>query len=195
MAIDNTLPVYVLQHPDETAHARGTAIIAQLCLQHYQCWVAEDFSSHRELHDLLQRHGDSSLLIYPAAHAEVLDAGEGRQEFLLSNQPERLIFIDASWRKAKKIWHSTPALQRLACARLQPEQASRYRIRKVPETGYLSTIESIARSLMWLENDQPKYQPLLHIFNRMIERQIDKMGQQTYSQNYEKRDADKSSKH
>ena len=56
--------------------------------------------------------------------------------------------------------------------------------RKAPQAGCLSTIESIAFSLGWLENDVEKYQPLLEIFDVMIERQIHNMGLHTYTQNY-----------
>ena len=192
VAIDNALPVYVLQHPDETDHSRGSAIIAHLCLQHYQCWVAEDFSSHPGLHRLLDHHGDGCLLVYPAPHAETLMNAEDGRRLRKMSDPQCLIFIDANWRKTKKIWHSTPRLQTLAAMRLKLPQPSRYRIRKAPEAAYISTVESIAHSLMWLENDEQKYQPLLNIFDEMIERQIDRMGQHTYMKNYVSRDADKS---
>jgi len=195
VAIDNPLAVYVLQHPDETRHARGSAIIAQLCLQHYQCWVGEDFSSHAGLQQLLAQHAQTSLLVYPSPDAWLLAdpqqlAGEYQQQ-ALPFMPQRLIFIDASWRKAKKIWHSTPLLQTLSCVKLAPAQTSRYRIRKVPGEGYLSTIEAIACSLMWLERQQEKYLPLLTLFDAMIDRQINKMGRQTYLQNYVSPDANK----
>lgn len=194
MAIDNPLAVYVLQHPDETDHARGSAIIAQLCLQHYECWVGEDFSRHAGLQQLIMQHRDTTMLVYPSQHAWLLaetDVTEQTLPFI----PDRLIFIDASWRKAKKICHATPLLQTLACIKLAPAQGSRYRIRKVPGEGYLSTIEAIAHSLAWLENDRKKYQPLRNIFDEMIERQITKMGQQTYLQNYVSPDANETDEH
>jgi DTW domain-containing protein YfiP len=123
-------------------------------------------------------------LVYPAPGALPLANPRQFGQPVLLQPPQNLIFIDASWRKARKIWYSTPLLQRLDCIRLVPDQASRYRIRKAPNAGYLSTAESIAFSMGWLENNGEKYRILLDIFDVMVERQIYKMGLHTYKRNY-----------
>jgi DTW domain-containing protein YfiP len=125
------------------------------------------------------------VLIYPSGQA--LPLGDWMIRHGTEDVPRavNLLFIDASWRKARKIWHSSPLLQSLPCIRLAAQAPSGYRIRKVPGDGYLSTIESIVLTLTSLDNTPAgKYQPMLDVFNTMIERQIDRMGQHTYRKNY-----------
>ena len=182
--IPNAIGVIVLQHPQERSHARGSAIIAELCLQDYQCWVADDFNQHEPLQQLLAEQAEQCALVFPAAHAQAVDIDHSdRSSTAFSSLPRYLLFIDASWRKAKKIWHTTPALQRLNCIALQTRQTSNYRIRKSPGPGMLSSIEAISACLSWFDRDTD-YRPMLRIFEQMIERQIEHMGQSVYQNNY-----------
>jgi len=171
--------VVVLQHPDESSHARGSAIIAELGLQQYTCWVGEDFSAHAPLQQLLQAHADELVLVFPAEHARDL------QQVKTEKPIKLLLFIDASWRKARKIWQINPQLQRLNCCYIEPSQPSAYRIRKVPQPGYLSTLESIVETLRIVEDAPTAYQPMLELFTQMIDFQIEQMGSQTYKKYYQ----------
>ncbi len=47
----------------------------------------------------------------------------------------------------------------------------------------LSSIEAISACLSWFDRDTD-YQPMLRIFEQMIERQIEHMGQSVYQNNY-----------
>lgn len=191
VSLDNSVNVYVLQHREETAHPRGTAIIAQLCLQNYRCWRGEDFTTHTALLDLVDRCANSTLVVYPTDHARVVNLDQPDGHDLESvHGIGNLIFIDASWRKAKKIWYSTPVLHTLPCVSLAGRQPSRYRIRKEPGANYLSTVECIARMLSWVESRPGYYRPMLDVFDTMIQRQIDQMGRATYEKNYLNRHAD-----
>jgi len=173
----------VLQHPDESSHARGSAIIAELGLQQYTCWVGEDFTEHAPLQQLLQAHEneqvDELVLVFPADQAWSL------QQLKAVKPVKTLLFIDASWRKARKIWQTNPQLQRLNCCYLEPSQPSAYRIRKVPRPGYLSTLESIVEALRIVEDAPTAYQPMLELFTDMIDFQIEQMGAQTYKKHYQ----------
>jgi DTW domain-containing protein YfiP len=175
---NNQLRVVVLQHPDESSHARGSAIIAELGLQQYTRWVGEDFTSHEPLQQLLQRHADELVLVFPAEHARSLQQAQAEKPIQV------LLFIDASWRKARKIWQINPQLQQLQCCYLEPSQPSAYRIRKVPQAGYLSTLESIVEALRIVEDAPDAYQPMLDLFAEMIDFQIQQMGVETYKKHY-----------
>lgn len=178
----NQVRVVVLQHPDESSHARGSAIIAELGLQQYTRWVGEDFTAHVPLQQLLQAHenerADELVLVFPAEQAQSL------QQVKAEKPVKTLLFIDASWRKARKIWQINPQLQRLNCCYLEPSQPSAYRIRKVPRPGYLSTLESIVEALRIVEDAPTAYQPMLELFTEMIDFQIEQMGAQTYKKHY-----------
>lgn len=175
----NQVRVVVLQHPDESSHARGSAIIAELGLQQYTRWVGEDFSAHAPLQQLLQVHADELVLVFPAEHACSLQQARAEQSIKV------LLFIDASWRKARKIWQINPQLQKLNCCYLEPSRPSAYRIRKEPQPGYLSTLESIVEALRIVEEAPAAYQPMLELFTEMIDFQIEQMGADTYKKHYQ----------
>lgn len=173
----NSVNVIILQHPDEVSNAKGSAIIAKLGLQQYQCWVGEDFTRHRNLNHLIKTAAADMLVLYPAEQAQGL-------QLMPVGQVKHLLIIDATWRKAKRIWQINPQLRHLNSAKLVTDKASNYRIRKVPEPGYLSTIEAIVESLRWLECKPQAYQPLLTLFEEMIDFQIKSMGRGAFEQNY-----------
>lgn len=184
--IENDVNVIVLQHPDEIKNAKGSAIIANLYLKNYQSWVGEDFSKHKGLEDLVAKQSDNSFLIYPNENSLTLQTcfGPRGEEVKQKSLGCNLIFIDGSWRKAKRIWHSTPCLKQLKSISLTASQNSNYRIRKIPKQGYMSTIESIVACLGYVEGNRDKYRPLQNIFNKMIDAQIESMGDQVFKRNY-----------
>jgi len=179
--IDNPVSVYLLQHPDETRHSKGSAIIASLCLQHYCCWQGEDFTQHKALNQLLEKERENIAVLYPSADALSIDQVTAEKKQAIRH----LIVIDATWRKAKKIWSLSSNLHQLQTVRLSDDYISRYRIRKVPADGYLSTVEAIAYCLTELENEPQKYLPMLKLFDQLIDQQISAMGQDVYQKNYE----------
>lgn len=188
--IDNDINVYVLQHPDEVKNAKGTAVIAKLYLKHYQSWQSEDFEQNAVLNELVKKQPDNTFVVYPAENSISLDEWSGESDHLEKKRDKgtyNLIFIDASWRKAKKIWHSSSNLHHLKCINLTQLKKSNYRIRKIPRPGYVSTIEAIAACLGHAEKNSEKYQPLLHLFNKMIDAQIDNMGEQIFQNHYQKK--------
>lgn len=176
------MSVVVLQHPDESRINKGTAIIAKLSLTNYQCWQGEDFSSHNQLNELINSCADEIAVVYPSDQANSMSD--------LLNDKKRpikhVIFIDATWRKAKKIWALSTNLHPLMSLQLDALNKSNYRIRKVPADGYLSSIEAITQCLSDLDDNSEKYSPMLSVFDAMIDYQIDQMGVSTYTKNYKK---------
>ncbi len=186
--VDNPVNICVLQHPTETKNAKGSAIIAKLYLQNYQCLTGEDFSANQQLNTLIEKYSATTFVVYPSANA--LSFSHCMKEVVNDSLKQgglekiNLIFIDATWRKASKIWHLSSNLHSLPCIKLNPETRSNYRIRKAPQDNCLSTIEAIVMSLGQLENNQKKYRPLLKVFDKMINFQINKMGGDVYQRNY-----------
>jgi len=177
----NDVSVIVLQHPDETNNPKGSAIIAELGLQQYQRWVGEDFRRHADLNRLLEQKGSAMAILFPSDLA--VEVNEG----WLSAHASRvkyLLVIDGTWRKARKIWQLSTNLHAVPAIMLTGARPSEYRIRKIPQQGYLSTIECVVEGLRVLERRPQSYQTLLDLFNQMIDFQIDKMGDSTYQKNY-----------
>jgi DTW domain-containing protein YfiP len=183
--VSNEPGIIILQHKDEVRHPKGSAIIADLSLQRCLRYVGENFSSHRELNQLLNHHLNKVFLVFPARHA--LSLSVFRQSYAMEDDAVRqyvFIFIDASWRKARRIWHLSTNLHPLITIRLDQLEKSNYRIRKEPGPGLVSTLEAIVTLLSCLESQPDKYQPLLQVFNEMIDHQIQSMGDTVYQKNY-----------
>ena len=183
--VRNKPGIIILQHKDEVRHPKGSAIIADLSLQNCVRYVGEDFSAHPELNQLLQTNLSRVFLVFPAEQAmplSLLNQQYPVEDALLEQYV--FIFIDASWRKASKIWHLSTNLHQLKTIKLDHQKVSNYRIRKAPAPGLLSTVESIVALLSSVESATEKYQPLLDVFNAMIDHQIKRMGDSVYQKNH-----------
>jgi len=169
-ALDSRTRVLVLQHSSEASHALNTARLAVLGLRNAQLLVGEDFIDESS-------GAVPSYLLFPGEDAVPLSALAG------ADQPIRLIVPDGTWRKARKILHVNPWLAALPRVALPEGLTSRYRLRKAPMPGALSTIEAIVTALNILESPAG-FDELLRPFDALIEGQIDAMGALTYQRNH-----------
>ncbi|MDH1629799.1 tRNA-uridine aminocarboxypropyltransferase [Pseudomonas mosselii] len=173
--LDSHTRVVVLQHPSETSHALNTARLAVLGLVNTELRIGEVFD---DLHALLATPGYRPALLFPGDEAEVLQ-GYGQDVDL----PLMLIVPDGTWRKARKMLYLNPLLERLPRVTLGHVQPSRYRLRKAPEPGALSTLEAVVQALNVLEAPAA-FDDLLRPFEALIEGQIEAMGAETYQRNH-----------
>ncbi|HCF1826606.1 TPA: DTW domain-containing protein [Pseudomonas aeruginosa] len=151
--------VLVLQHPSEVGHALNTAGLAVLGLCNAELRVGERFAE-----ETWRVPGYRACLLFPGEQARALAemAAEAAGEPLL---------------------HLNPALAALPRVSLAEGMASRYRLRKAPGEGALSTIEAIAAALDELEAPRT-HEALLKPFDALIEGQIAAMGEDTYRRNH-----------
>lgn len=163
--------VLILQHPSETGHALNTARLAALGLVNARLQVGERFED-------LQAPGVRSVLLFPGEAAQDL-AGD----FVADARPLRLVVPDGTWRKARKLLHLNPELAAMERVTLPPGLASRYRLRKAPGPGALSTLEAIVEALCLLEGRRD-FEALLQPFERLIEGQIEAMGDEVFQRNH-----------
>ncbi|MDD2128408.1 DTW domain-containing protein [Pseudomonas sp. 17391] len=167
--------IVLLQHPSETAHALNTARLAALGLNNAELRVGEVFDG---LDELLATPGYRAVLLFPGDQAQVLTAYTE-----VDDQPLLLIVPDGTWRKARKLLYLNPMLAALPRVTLGAVAPSRYRLRKAPEAGALSTLEAVVEALNVLE--QPvSFDALLKPFDALIEGQIKAMGAETFQRNH-----------
>ncbi|CAD5377250.1 DTW domain-containing protein [Pseudomonas sp. OF001] len=172
--LDNRTRVLILQHPDEVRHALNTARLAAFGLSNAELRVGERFA---ELESELA--GAEAWLLFPGEGARCVDgldtaAGAG----------ERLLIVpDGTWRKARRILHCNPWLAALPRLSLPDGLVSRYRLRKAPGPGALSTVEAIVHCLNALEG-AGRFDALLRPFEALIDAQIAAMGEDTYRRNH-----------
>jgi DTW domain-containing protein YfiP len=169
---DNIVEVLILQHPLETGEAKGSARLLDLSLAHSSIAIGEIFDA-QELHRLLYPSAASGeparqpILLYPA------DADDTPPSRDLPDDPSalRLVVLDGTWRKTAKMLHLNPELRSLPRLPLKDPPASHYLIRKARRPDQLSTLEAACRALIQLENEAPRYAPLLDAFDGFIAQQ------------------------
>ena len=174
--LDSRTRVLLLQHPSEVGHALNTARLADLGLLNAELRVGEVFE---DLATLLNPPGYQARLLFPGEGAQLIDTAEPSDESL----PWLLVVPDGTWRKARKLLHLNPLLAQLPRATLPEGAVSRYRLRKAPGPGALSTLEAIVQALEILEAPT-SFTPLLRPFEALIEGQIEAMGADTYQRNH-----------
>ncbi|MFP3516724.1 DTW domain-containing protein [Pseudomonas sp. SIMBA_077] len=172
--LDSHTRILLLQHPSEVNHALNTARLAALGLTHAALRVGEVFE---DLHELLNPPGYQARLLFPGEGAQLLQSGVVTDEKLL------LVVPDGTWRKARKLLHLNPLLAQLPRVTLPEGAVSRYRLRKAPGPGALSTLEAIVQALEIIEAPR-SYAALLRPFEALIEGQIEAMGADTYQRNH-----------
>ncbi|MBT2374258.1 tRNA-uridine aminocarboxypropyltransferase [Pseudomonas fluorescens] len=172
--LDSRTRVLLLQHPSEVNHALNTARLAALGLMNAQLVVGEVFE---ELPALLNVPGYRTRLLFPAEDAQPLQA------YTPSDEPLLLVVPDGTWRKARKLLHLNPLLAALPRVTLAEGAVSRYRLRKAPGPGALSTVEAIVQALQVLEAPA-SFEPLLKPFEALIEGQIAAMGETVFQRNH-----------
>ncbi|WP_166222554.1 tRNA-uridine aminocarboxypropyltransferase [Pseudomonas atagonensis] len=175
-SLDSRTRVLLLQHPSEVSHALNTARLAALGLTNAELIVGEVFE---DLPALLNRPGYRARLLFPADDAQPMQA------YAESDEPLLLVVPDGTWRKARKMLHLNPLLAALPRVTLAEGGVSRYRLRKAPGPGALSTIEAIVQALETLEAPTT-FVPLLKPFEALIEGQIAAMGEETFQRNHAK---------
>jgi DTW domain-containing protein len=168
--------VLILQHPSELKHALNTARLAALGLSNAELRVGEEFE---DLSALLAQPGYRACLLFPGEDTQPL------QQFAAQavDQPVLLVVPDGTWRKARKLLHLNPLLAALPRVALPEGLQSRYRVRKAPMSGALSTVEAVVSALNILEAPA-QFDALLKPFEALIEGQIKAMGEDTFQRNH-----------
>lgn len=173
-SLDSRTKVLLLQHPSEVNHALNTARLAAAGLINAQLRVGEVFD---DLARWLNQPGYQARLLFPSPTAQVL------QPYAPSEEPLLLVVPDGTWRKARKLLHLNPLLAALPRVTLAAGGVSRYRLRKAPGPGALSTLEAIVQALQVLEAPT-SFEPLLRPFEALIDGQIAAMGEQVFEKNH-----------
>ena len=173
-ATRNQVDVLILQHPLEVHHAKGSARLLHLSLQRSRLHTGEAFAAE-ELRAMLQQPlpaGEpAAVLLYPDSPGmpspPPLDPAA-----LRTPGHVRLVVLDGTWRKSRKMLYRNPLLQQLPRLPLHDAPASRYRIRQAHQAGQLSTLEAVCQALMHLEQAEEKYLPLLRAFDGFVAQQL-----------------------
>ena len=178
-AVPNAVDVLILQHPMEVANAKGSARLLHLSLSSSRLEVGEQFDPVA-LQALLAGER-RNVLLYPETPGEAalgmapapsFDAG-----WLAAPQRLRLVVLDGTWRKSRKMLYLNPLLQQLPRLPLRDTPPSHYLIRKAHLPDQLSTLEATTYALAQLEGDAARFAPLIAAFDGFVAQQASYVGQ------------------
>ena len=161
--VSNRVELLLLQHPLEQQHAKGTARLLHLSLARSRLLVGEVFDPA-----LVAPPDRRTLLLYPGADAEAPDL---LLDPAINCAALRLVVLDATWRKSRKMIYLNPWLQDLPRYSLPAPPPSRYLIRRAQQTHQLSTLEASLLAIGRIEGDAERYQPLLQAFDGFVQAQ------------------------
>ena len=173
--------VLVLQHPLEVDQAKGSARLLCMSLAHSRLITGEAFDE-AELRTWLTQPWPGSavdsaprqpVLLYPATPLNPAPSWPlvGAPETTDPRQV-RLVVLDGTWRKSRKMLHLNPLLQTLPRLALSDRPPSHYRIRKAHRPDQLSTLEATCAALAQLAGDDALCAPLLQAFDGFVSQQL-----------------------
>lgn len=159
----------VLQHPLEVANAKNSARLLHLSVAGSVLAVGERFEQD-PLEALLHADGRVPVLLYPDTPGDANLPAPPVFEPLEADRL-RLVVLDATWRKSRKMLYLNPALHGLPRLALREVAPSNYRIRKAHAPHQLSSLEAAALALAQLEGGGAGTQPLLDAFDGFVRQQ------------------------
>lgn len=170
----NRVELLILQHPLEVNNAKNSLGLLNLSLKNSHIKIGEQFNK-QELHAWLYTGAKTPLLLYPDTPEEKslgMDSAAALPNLdMYSPDQLRLVVIDGTWRKSRKLLYENRLLQRLPRYSLRDTPTSMYTIRKAHSKNQLSTLEASCYALQQLEQTQIDYAPLLKAFTHFVAQQ------------------------
>lgn len=163
-AVETRVHLLILQHPMEVNNAKGSARLLHLSLPNSALAVGEAFDPSA-LQALLHAGGRSPILLYP--ETADMAAAPPAPSVLAAPERLRLVVLDGTWRKSRKMLYQNRLLQTLPRLPLRQMPASHYLIRKAHAPDQLSTLEASCYALAQLDG-AASLQPVLDAFDGFV---------------------------
>jgi DTW domain-containing protein YfiP len=169
--VQSEVALLILQHPMEVDNAKGSARLLSLGVAGTVMVTGEAFDPPL-LDALLHADGRSPVLLYPELAGEAalgVPAAPAVPPSLLANAAGmRLVVLDGTWRKSRKMLYQNRLLHALPRLALGAVPASHYLIRKAHTPDQLSTLEACVLALAQLHGDAARFAPLLRGFDGFV---------------------------
>ena len=155
----------------ESANAKGSARLLHLS-------IAGSVLAHGEVFDpdllqaMLYADGKTPILLYPDTpgdHARGMPAPPSLDAGLVADVAAlRLVVLDGTWRKSRKMLYQNPLLQTLPRLQLTGMADSHYLIRKAHAPDQLSTLEATCHALGQIHGNIAAFEALLSAFDDFV---------------------------
>lgn len=105
---------------------------------------------------IVEHGGEGGPAVLPPLEGAWLVYPEGEPRTVAPVPPPRqLVFLDATWSQARRMYRKLDALRGLPILRLPDAPMPAARLRESPGQGRVSTIEAVARALRLIEGEAP----------------------------------------
>jgi DTW domain-containing protein YfiP len=174
--VTTRLRVVVLQHPQEQDVELGSAKLLTTNLRKAKIIVG---LSWRSLSHALGEDVDPErwAVIFPrkeGAQGKGTRVVDKRGVVVKPSKIDGIVVLDGTWSQAKTLWWRNPWFLKLQRVVLEPREASIYgAVRKEPRREYVSTLESIADTLVGLGESEEVRSHLRRVFRTMVQRARD----------------------
>jgi DTW domain-containing protein YfiP len=166
--VENNIRILILQDKNELKNAKNTARLLALSLSNIEMIQSDDTKQMQALGALCINEPSSIALVFPSNNSKGFETEFQHKSKGLSNTNQtirNLLFIDGTWRKAKRLYLSHEWLQNIPSFHFEQELQGKYRIRKTSIDNGLSTVEAVAYALAKTEDVSVK--PLYEVFEKM----------------------------
>ncbi len=174
--VRNKTNVIILQDKNEVNNAKNTARLLALSLSDISIVKSDDIESMRKLETACIENPADFALFFPSNNSSAFETHvclnseapeSDKQKIPLETTSliKHVLFIDGTWRKAKRHYLSNDWLQRLPSYHFDESIQGQYRIRKTSIENGLSTLEAVAYVLS--KTDGTDTQALHEVFEKM----------------------------
>jgi DTW domain-containing protein YfiP len=171
----SSVELLILQHPLEVHNAKNSARLLHLSVTPSVLAEGEAFDA-ATLTAMLGGGGRTPVLLYPDTPGDrslgIAPPPELAPDALAQPERLRLVIVDATWRKSRKMLYLNPLLQQLPRYTLRAMPPSHYRIRKAHAPDQLSTLEAASYALMQLDPGPAHWPGLIDAFDGFVAQQM-----------------------
>jgi len=180
-SFDPKIKFVILIHPIEMKRRIATGRMSHLCLENSELIVGQDYTKCERVNEIIDSPRYQSTVLYPGTKSLNLSVqSEEKKAAVFSSTKIPVVFvIDGTWATARKTMYQSQNLNKLPRLCFTPPGRSQFRVRKQPGADCYSTIEAIHHLIDLLGSRQGfdistrKHDRLIHVFNQMVERQLD----------------------
>jgi DTW domain-containing protein YfiP len=166
--VENQSRIIILQDKNEVSNAKNTARLLALLLTNFSIIRSDDLVSMKELKNACLDHPASFALFFPSNNSDAFESYFStiqKNNNVAPGPIKNLLFIDGTWRKAKRLYLSNEWLQSLPNFHFNKQLEGLYRIRKTSIDNGLSTLESVAYVIA--RTDGMPSKPFYDVFEKM----------------------------